>query len=101
MLSQEVKDSNKNQNFGIFSQTQHATHLKLIDKMYNYDIDPASIVKDTGWTQFHLQMDGWTNEQMKGQSETIIPPFSFIDGGIIKVCGTTSYGKSWINKKHL
>ena len=46
------------------------THLlKLLDKMCKYEMDPASIVEDTEWTQFCPQTDrgtdGWTDGQTR------------------------------------
>ena len=42
----------KNTNFGIQKKKiQHATHLlKLVDKICKYEMNPASIVKDTEQT---------------------------------------------------
>ena len=49
----------KNSNFGILAKNLNATHLlKLLDKMYKYEMDPVSIVEDTEWTLFCPQMDG-------------------------------------------
>ena len=47
--------------FQIFKQPLHATHhLKLLDKMCKYEMDPMSIVEDTERTRFCPQTDGWT-----------------------------------------
>ena len=60
----------------MLEQLLHATHpLKLLDKMCKYDMDPMSIVEDTGRTESDTilstdgQMDRWTD----GQGETSIP----------------------------
>ena len=40
----------------------HVIHLwKLLDKMYKYQMDPASIVEDREQTQFCPQMDDLYN----------------------------------------
>ena len=52
------------------------THLlKLLDKVYEYEMDLVSIVEDTERTRFCPQMDRWTD------GETSIPPFNFIEPG--------------------
>ena len=57
----------------------HATHrLKMLDKMYKYEMDPTSIVEDTERTRLCPQTDGKTG----GQRETSIPPFNFVEAGI-------------------
>ena len=64
----------------------HTTHLlELLDKMYKYQMDLASIVEDTKQTRFcpktdkltYGRMDRWTD----GQGETSIPPFNFVERG--------------------
>ena len=41
-----------------FIQTLHPTHfLKLLDKMYQYEIDPASIAEDREWAPIRPQTD--------------------------------------------
>ena len=61
----------KNSNFEILTESLHATHLlKLLDKMYKYEMDPTRNVgateqtRDAGWT------DGQTDRRTDGQSET-------------------------------
>ena len=50
--------------------TSHATHLlKLIDNICKYEMDPASIVEDTEWTQFCPQMDRQTDGRTDGQTD--------------------------------
>ena len=65
----------KNSNFEILQQTLHATHLlKLLDKMYKYEMDPTRIVGAIEWTRDA----GWTD----GRSETNIPPKNFVVCGV-------------------
>ena len=57
-----------------FKKNWHATHLlKLLNKMFKYEMDPASMVEDTERTQFHPQtdgqMDGRTDGWMGGQKD--------------------------------
>ena len=56
----------KNSNFPILQETLHVTHLlKLLDKMYEYEMDPTRTVgatertRDAGWMDG--QKDGWTD----------------------------------------
>ena len=51
--------------------------LELLDRMYRYEMDPASIVEDTEQTPFPPQTDG--------QAETSIPSSNFIEVGGIKI----------------
>ena len=44
-------------------KTLDATHLKFLDKMYKYEMDPASIVEDTEQTRFCPHTDGRTDGQ--------------------------------------
>ena len=62
--------------------------------MCEYEMDPATIVEDTEWTRFGLQMDGQMDEmdrQTDKQSETRIPPSTSLAGGITMACHV--YGK--------
>ena len=44
-------------------KTLHPTNfLKLVDKMYQYEIDPASIVEDREQASIRPQTDGQTDE---------------------------------------
>ena len=43
------------------------TRLRSLDKMYTYEMDPASVVEDTERTRFHPQTDGRT-DRSKGLS---------------------------------
>ena len=53
----------------IVQKALHTTHLlKLPDKMYEYEMDSASILQDTEWTRFHPPMDrqmDWHMEKVK------------------------------------
>ena len=66
--------------FWILKRALHATHLlKSLDKMCEYEMDPMSIVEDTGRTRFCPQTDRRTNRQ----GDTSIPPFQLRwSGGI-------------------
>ena len=65
----------KNSNFEIWQETPYATHLlKLLDKMYEYEMDPTRTVGTTEWTQDAGRTDGW--------SETNIPPNNFVVQGV-------------------
>ena len=69
----QIKEFAKISNFYILKQTLHLEHLlKLLDKMCKYEMDPTSIVEDTGRTRFCPQMDRRTD----GQGETSILPLS-------------------------
>ena len=54
------------------------THLKLINKMCKYEMDPVSIVEVTERPRFCPQTDGQTD----GRRETRFPPFNFIEVGV-------------------
>ena len=79
VLSHEVNKFSKNLYFKICHKLgrQHTfLSWKLVDQMCKYEIDLTSIVEDTEWTHFCLQMDGqmdgWMDGQMDRQSETSI-----------------------------
>ena len=56
--SYKFKKFAKFQIFWILKRALHATHLlKLLDKMCKYEMDPMSIVEDTGRTRFCPQTD--------------------------------------------
>ena len=60
--------------------------LTLLDKMYKYEIDPASIMEDIEQTQFHPQTDRQTDGWIDKQGETSIPRFQLHwSGGIINI----------------
>ena len=61
-------------------ETLHATHLlKLLDKMYKYEMDPSRTVAATERTRDAGRTDGLTDRQ----SETNIPLTSSLCGGIM------------------
>ena len=52
--------------FKILLETLHATHLlKLLDKMYKYEMDPTRTV---GATELMWMQDGWTDRQTDGRT---------------------------------
>ena len=55
-----------------FCKKRYTRHiLKLLDKMYEYEMDPTRTLGATEWTRDVGRMrDGWTD----GRSETNIPP---------------------------
>ena len=60
----------KNSNFEILLATLHATHLlKLLDEMYNYEMDPTRTVHATERTQGVGWTDGWTEGRTDGQMD--------------------------------
>ena len=60
-----LKKIAKNSTLEILQKTLHAPHLlKLLDKIYKYEMDPTSIVEVTEQTQFHPQMDGQPYSRM-------------------------------------
>ena len=75
------KEFAKTSNCSILIKTLHETHtLKLLDKMCKYEMDTASIIKDTELfcPQMDRQTDGWTDRQ----GETSLPPFNFVEWGV-------------------
>ena len=85
-IRSQVKTIAKNAYFEILQRTLHVTHLlKLLGKMYKYEIDPTRTVGTTermrdGWTDG--QTDERTDRRMDGQSETNIPPNNFVVWGV-------------------
>ena len=51
--------------------------------VYKYEMDPASIVEDTEWTQFCPQMNIYAKfyPVSDGHGETSIPPSTLLSGG--------------------
>ena len=94
----------KNFLFLILKPVVHAIHfLKLLDKMDNYAMDPASIVEATEWTQFCPQTDRRIHRRTDGQGETSIPPFQLRwSGGYNKVIFITAVlsPQNGYTKKH-
>ena len=55
----DLKKLPKNSNFVILQKVFNATHiLKLLDKMYKYEMDPIRTVGATEWTWDAGRMDG-------------------------------------------
>ena len=68
----------KYSNFEILQAILHTTHLlTLLDKMWQYEIDPTRPVGATERTWDA----GWTDRRMDGQSEATIPPTTSLCGG--------------------
>ena len=76
----KLQISRKLPKFQILQETLHATHLmKLLNKVYKYEMDPTRTVDATERTcSGHRMQDGWTD----GRSETNIPPTTSLWGGI-------------------
>ena len=71
----------KNSNCDILREALHATHLlKLLDKVYKYEMDPTRTVGATERTRDAGRTDGQTD----GRSETDIPPTTLLCGGYKK-----------------
>ena len=81
-----MKLPKKNSNLNFFHKTQHvAHHLKLVDKMCIYEMDPASIVEDTEQIWFCPQMDRWTNGGMdRWTRRKQYTPFNLVEWGYNK-----------------
>ena len=72
----------KMSNFEILQQTLHATHLlKLLDKMYKYEMDPTRTVGATERMGDAGRTDGLKDRWMDGRSETNIPPTTLLCRG--------------------
>ena len=98
--------------FKILLETLHTTHLlKLLDKMYEYEMDPTRTVGATKQTRDAERTDGRTDRrtdgQMDWQSETNIPPNNFVVCGVkwhiivarlSKSLATLTLGSSKINQ---
>ena len=57
-------------NIEILQETLHATHhLKLLDKMYKYEMDPTRTVGATEWTQDAERTDGRTDGRAECKSK--------------------------------
>ena len=76
--SHKFREFAKTSNFWILKikTPLHMTHLlKFLDKVCKYEMDPVSIVEDTERTRFCPQTDR--------RGKTSIPPFNFVERGII------------------
>ena len=88
--SYKFKEFAKISNFWILKLTLHATHLlKLLDKMYKYEMDLTSIVEDTERTPFCPQTDRQTDKV-----KPVYLPFNFDEAGGIKIHVYIDYRKS-------
>ena len=66
-----------------FQKALHLTHLlKLLDKLYKYQMDPTRTLGATERTRDAGQTDGRTDERMDGRTETNIPSNNFVVWGI-------------------
>ena len=64
----------KNSNFKILLETLHATHLmKLLDKMYKYEMDPTRTVGATERTRDAGGTDGQTDGRTDGRMDGVKP----------------------------
>ena len=79
--SYNFKKIAKNSNFVILQDTLHATHfLKLLDKLYQYEMDPSRTIgatehsRDAGRTD--RWTDGWTDRRTEWNQYT--PPNNFV-----------------------
>ena len=52
----------------------------LLEKIYKYEMDPASIFEETEQTRFHPQMDGQTDNM-----KPVYPFFNFVEAGGINL----------------
>ena len=78
-----LKKIAKNLNFEILHLTLHATHLlKLLNKMYKYEMDPIRTVGAAEWPRDAGWMDGRMDGQTDGWIETNIPPNNFVELGV-------------------
>ena len=74
----------KNTNFEILHETLHATHLlKLLDKMYKYEMDPTKPVGATERTRGAGRTDGQTDGRTDGV-KPVYPPATSLCGGYKK-----------------
>ena len=90
--SYKFKKIAKNSNFEILQETLHKTNpLKLLDKMYKYEMDPSKTVGTTERTQGAGRTDGRTNRWTDGV-KPIHPPTTSLCGGYNKYYGDTWQG---------
>ena len=79
---QIVKKIAKNTNFEIVQEISHATHLlKLLDKMYKYEMDPTKTMGTTERTRDAGRTDGRTD----GVKPVYPPTTSLYNDGIFWV----------------
>ena len=58
----------------------------LLDKMYNYEMDPTRTLGATERTRNAGRMDGRTDRRTDGRSETNIPPNNLVVRGYKYLC---------------
>ena len=79
--SYKFKNIGKNSNFEILKETLHATHLlKMLDKMYKYEMDPTKTVGVTERTRDAGRTDGRTDGWTDGV-KPIYPPTTLLCWG--------------------
>ena len=79
--SYNFKEFDKMSIFHISTKTLHKTLLlKLLDKTYIYEMDPASIVEYTERTRFCPQTDRRTDGR-SNKVKSLYPPFNFVEAG--------------------
>ena len=66
----KVTNLKNSPNFQILKQTLHVTHLKLLDKMCKYEMNPMSIVEDTERQHFCPQTDRRTDGRTRWNQYT-------------------------------
>ena len=71
-----------NSNFEILQEILHTTHLlKLLGKMYKYEMDPTKTVGATEQTRDGGRTDGQTDGQTDGV-KPVYPPKNFVVQGV-------------------
>ena len=71
-LKLQILKIDKASNFIVLQQTVHTTYvLKLLDKMYKYEMDPTRIVGATEQTRDAGQTDGRTDGQTDGWTDGV------------------------------
>ena len=79
----EIKKKNaQNLNLKNFQEILHATHLlKLLDEMYEYEMDPTRTALQSGHGMRDGRTDGRTDRRTDGV-KPIYPPNNFVGRGI-------------------
>ena len=78
----KLQIKNKLPKIQILQETLHGTHLlKLLDKMYKYEMDPTRTLGATEQARDAGQTDGQTDGWTDGWSKTIYPPTTSLCGG--------------------
>ena len=71
-----------------------AHHLKLLNKMCKYKMDPTSIVEVTDLTRFCPQTDGQTDRRTDDM-KPVCPPFNFIEAGVQSIIFKFEFEYKW------